>query len=98
MKEEKIVILGLIGILVLIVAASGCTSSDKYENIKNATFNDGIISFKYPETWNLSNYTTKNSSTQYSGKWYDYHKNTVSLEKDGVMILIHRYNGFEGDI
>jgi hypothetical protein len=56
LKDAKILILGLIGILVFVVAASGCTSSTTNETKK---YDNGIISFDYPANMNVE----QNSST-----------------------------------
>lgn len=42
---EKMEIIGLVGILVLVVAMSGCT------NYELLTYSDGVISFDYPDTF-----------------------------------------------
>lgn len=60
MKKFNIIVFGIVGILVLVVFASGCTSSDTANNTKKvaaATFDNGVISFQYP-----SNYTVNSSA------------------------------------
>ena len=48
MKINKIGLCGLIGLFVLIIAASGCTS---FNQVQNKTFSNGGITFQYPGTW-----------------------------------------------
>jgi hypothetical protein len=53
LKDGKILILGLIGILVLVVAASGCTS----QSTSNKTYSANGVSFTYPGAWSELNST-----------------------------------------
>lgn len=62
MKSKDIKIAGLITVFVLVVAISGCTSSNQ---VQNKTFSNGGITLQYPGTWsdNVSfNYTQAPSS------------------------------------
>ena len=49
MKNNNVINLGIIGILLLIVFASGCISSSTNET---KTFSDGVMSFNYPGYFN----------------------------------------------
>ena len=46
MKEAKLLILGVLSVLMVVVAVSGCTS-----NTNTQTFNGQGISFQYPSDW-----------------------------------------------
>jgi PsbP-like protein len=53
MKKSGITILGILSILMIVVAVSGCTSS----NTTNKTYTGMGISFQYPATWTVENIT-----------------------------------------
>lgn len=64
MNLNKIILCGSIGLLVLIIAVSGCTS---FNQVHNKTFSNGGITFQYPGTW--SNNTTFNYAQTPSSQW-----------------------------
>ena len=64
LKMEKVGIVGLISVLVLVIAVSGCTS---FNQVQNKTFSNGGITFQYPGTWadNITfSYTSPPSSNE----------------------------------
>ena len=64
MNSNKIKLCGLISVLVLIIAVSGCTS---FNQVQNKTFSNGGITFQYPGTWadNISfSYSSPPSSNE----------------------------------
>lgn len=52
--NKKIGIMGILGLLVCIIAISGCTSNSNDSSI-NATFNNSFISFQYPKNLQVEN-------------------------------------------
>ena len=53
MEKSGIIFLGILSILVIVVAVSGCTGGSKQ-------YSDARVSFSYPENWNISDqYNTK---------------------------------------
>jgi hypothetical protein len=48
LKKDNTVVLGILGLLILVVVVSGCTSSS--QNL-NSTFSSGTFSFNYPSDW-----------------------------------------------
>lgn len=64
METEKMVIVGIIGIFVLIVAISGCTTTTS----STKTFSDGVITFSYPNDFEE---TTYSGTITGSNKWVD---------------------------
>lgn len=66
MNKSGIVVLGLVGILVLVVAASGCTGTKQYSNNQ--------ISFSYPNNWTMEDFSTNTTDTSlkfYSKEIFD---------------------------
>lgn len=60
LKNNNVINLGIIGILLLIVFASGCISSSTNET---KTFSDGVMSFNYPGYFNSTETAETNSSS-----------------------------------
>ncbi len=54
--NKKLWAMGVIGVLILLVAISGCTNSSQNLTSQNRTFSDGSVSFYYPA--DMINYTS----------------------------------------
>lgn len=63
MKNSTILLIGIIGVFILIVLVSGCTSSS------TKTFSDGDMSFNYPD--NFVDITEQGNSNSSSSSWQD---------------------------
>lgn len=84
MKDGKILILGLVGILVLVVASSGCPSTTQTSsNVTSSTpktFSYDTISFNYPS--NYENAPNPKNITSEISNWQDitYLRNQNNIE------------------
>ncbi|WP_321421031.1 hypothetical protein [uncultured Methanobacterium sp.] len=83
MDKNNILNVGIVGIFILIVLASGCTSSSSTET---KTFSEGVMIFNYPADFDNGTYSADDTNSSITMQEIGKLENTAPLRTHSIMI------------